>query len=70
LTGGIPPFKNEVVMPNQRKKGKKKAQFWITEQQQKELLLLSKKLGITKTQILTRVIDDAIELKKKQNPKP
>jgi len=56
-------------MPNQRKKGKTKFQTWLTREQQDALAALAKSKGVTKTEILTQVIDAVIEAKKTKHLK-
>jgi len=55
-------------MPNQRKKGKSKFQPWLTEEQHVALAEMARAKGISKTEVLTQIIDAVIESKKKQPP--
>jgi hypothetical protein len=56
-------------MPNQRKKGKRKFQSWLTEEQHVALAALAKSKGVTMTEVLTQVVDAVIESKKTKTPK-
>lgn len=55
-------------MPNQRKKGKRKFQSWLTEEQHAALAALAKLKGVTKTEILTRIADEEILRSVKEKP--